>query len=44
MSSFWPQLPPGVDAAYEIPEKDEMVIFKGKMLSFCFPVLSSQAA
>ncbi|NXJ01768.1 MMP3 protein, partial [Psophia crepitans] len=29
ISSFWPQLPPGVDAAYEIPEKDETVIFKG---------------
>ncbi|NXR83063.1 MMP3 protein, partial [Pycnonotus jocosus] len=29
ISSFWPQLPPGVDAAYEIPQKDEMVIFKG---------------
>ncbi|KAM4788409.1 stromelysin-1-like isoform 1-T1 [Cyanocitta cristata] len=29
ISSFWPRLPPGVDAAYEIPEKDEMVIFKG---------------
>ncbi|KFP26346.1 Stromelysin-1 [Colius striatus] len=29
LSSFWPRLPPGVDAAYEIPEKDETVIFKG---------------
>ncbi|KFP74142.1 Stromelysin-1 [Acanthisitta chloris] len=29
ISSFWPRLPPGVDAAYEIPEKDETVIFKG---------------
>ncbi|KFV45490.1 Stromelysin-1, partial [Tyto alba] len=29
ISSFWPWLPPGVDAAYEIPEKDETVIFKG---------------
>ncbi|XP_071427492.1 stromelysin-1-like isoform X2 [Pithys albifrons albifrons] len=29
ISSFWPRLPTGVDAAYEIPEKDEMVIFKG---------------
>uniref|UniRef100_A0A8C5TXW7 Collagenase 3 n=1 Tax=Malurus cyaneus samueli TaxID=2593467 RepID=A0A8C5TXW7_9PASS len=29
ISSFWPLLPPGVDAAYEIPEKDEMVVFKG---------------
>ncbi|NXT80239.1 MMP3 protein, partial [Zapornia atra] len=29
VSSFWPLLPPGVDAAYEIPEKDETVIFKG---------------
>ncbi|KFP65913.1 Stromelysin-1, partial [Cariama cristata] len=29
ISSFWPRLPPGVDAAYEIPEKDEAVIFKG---------------
>ncbi|NWW77159.1 MMP3 protein, partial [Climacteris rufus] len=29
ISSFWPPLPPGVDAAYEIPEKDEMVVFKG---------------
>ncbi|NWS55742.1 MMP3 protein, partial [Chunga burmeisteri] len=29
ISSFWPRLPPGVDAAYEIPEKDEVVIFKG---------------
>ncbi|NWH82981.1 MMP8 collagenase, partial [Piaya cayana] len=28
MSSFWPRLPSGVDAAYEIPEKDETVIFK----------------
>ncbi|NXW36249.1 MMP8 collagenase, partial [Phaetusa simplex] len=25
---FWPQLPPGVDAAYEVPEKDKTVIFK----------------
>ncbi|NXC15726.1 MMP3 protein, partial [Corythaeola cristata] len=32
ISSFWPRLPPGVDAAYEIPEKDETVIFKGKIL------------
>ncbi|KAK4828874.1 hypothetical protein QYF61_001002, partial [Mycteria americana] len=29
VSSFWPRLPPGVDAAYEIPEKDETLIFKG---------------
>ncbi|XP_009895073.2 stromelysin-1 [Dryobates pubescens] len=29
ISSFWPRLPPGVDAAYEIPEKDETIIFKG---------------
>ncbi|XP_074788472.1 stromelysin-1-like [Athene noctua] len=29
ISSFWPWLPPGVDAAYEIPEEDETVIFKG---------------
>ncbi|XP_053937343.1 stromelysin-1 isoform X3 [Cuculus canorus] len=29
ISSFWPRLPSGVDAAYEIPEKDETVIFKG---------------
>ncbi|NXA82017.1 MMP3 protein, partial [Thryothorus ludovicianus] len=29
VSSFWPRLPPGVDAAYEIPEKDEIIIFKG---------------
>ncbi|XP_035753061.1 stromelysin-1-like [Egretta garzetta] len=29
ISSFWPWLPPGVDAAYEIPEKDKTVIFKG---------------
>ncbi|KFP37273.1 Stromelysin-1, partial [Chlamydotis macqueenii] len=29
ISSFWPRLPPGVDAAYEMPEKDETVIFKG---------------
>ncbi|XP_051479004.1 stromelysin-1-like [Apus apus] len=29
ISSFWPRLPPSVDAAYEIPEKDETVIFKG---------------
>ncbi|NWW19745.1 MMP3 protein, partial [Falcunculus frontatus] len=29
ISSFWPRLPPSVDAAYEISEKDEMVIFKG---------------
>ncbi|KFW11297.1 Neutrophil collagenase, partial [Fulmarus glacialis] len=29
VSSFWPWLPPGVDAAYEIPEKDKTVIFKG---------------
>ncbi|NXY18443.1 MMP3 protein, partial [Atrichornis clamosus] len=28
ISSFWPLLPPGVDAAYEIPENDETVIFK----------------
>ncbi|NWQ69202.1 MMP3 protein, partial [Neopipo cinnamomea] len=28
ISSFWPRLPPGVDAAYEIPEKDETIIFK----------------
>ncbi|NXQ44852.1 MMP3 protein, partial [Catharus fuscescens] len=34
VSSFWPWLPPGVDAAYEIPEKDEMFIFKGKMESW----------
>ncbi|KAM6097715.1 LOW QUALITY PROTEIN: stromelysin-1-like [Theristicus caerulescens] len=27
--SFWPRLPPGVDAAYDNPEKDETVIFKG---------------
>uniref|UniRef100_A0A8C3JZJ9 Collagenase 3 n=1 Tax=Calidris pygmaea TaxID=425635 RepID=A0A8C3JZJ9_9CHAR len=29
VTSFWPWLPPGVDAAYEIPEKDKTVIFKG---------------
>uniref|UniRef100_A0A8C8E805 Collagenase 3 n=1 Tax=Otus sunia TaxID=257818 RepID=A0A8C8E805_9STRI len=29
ISSFWPWLPPGVDAAYEIPGKDETAIFKG---------------
>ncbi|NWX83811.1 MMP3 protein, partial [Nothoprocta pentlandii] len=29
ISSFWPRLPPGVDAAYEVPEKDETVLFKG---------------
>ncbi|NXU17834.1 MMP3 protein, partial [Pardalotus punctatus] len=30
ISSFWPRLPPGVNAAYEIPEKDEMVILEVK--------------
>ncbi|XP_074429070.1 stromelysin-1-like [Larus michahellis] len=29
ITSFWPRLPPGVDAAYEIPEKDKTIIFKG---------------
>ncbi|NXK46275.1 MMP3 protein, partial [Chauna torquata] len=29
VSSFWPWLPSGVDAAYEIPEKDETLLFKG---------------
>ncbi|NXA50536.1 MMP3 protein, partial [Nothocercus julius] len=29
ISSFWPWLPPGVDAAYEVPEKDETILFKG---------------
>ncbi|NWS98112.1 MMP8 collagenase, partial [Mionectes macconnelli] len=29
ISSFWPRLPPGVDAAYELPEKEETIIFKG---------------
>ncbi|KAM9300334.1 LOW QUALITY PROTEIN: stromelysin-1-like [Morus bassanus] len=29
ISSFWPRLPPGVDAVYEIPEKDETIIFRG---------------
>ncbi|XP_013811427.1 stromelysin-1-like [Apteryx mantelli] len=29
ISSFWPRLPSGVDAAYEVPEKDETVLFKG---------------
>ncbi|NWI27556.1 MMP8 collagenase, partial [Sula dactylatra] len=28
ISSFWPQLPPGVDAVYEIREKDETIIFR----------------
>uniref|UniRef100_A0A493U484 Collagenase 3 n=1 Tax=Anas platyrhynchos platyrhynchos TaxID=8840 RepID=A0A493U484_ANAPP len=29
VTSFWPWLPSGVDAAYEIPEKDETHLFKG---------------
>ncbi|XP_063996756.1 stromelysin-1-like isoform X1 [Pogoniulus pusillus] len=29
VSSFWPRLPPGVDAAYEIPEEDKIFVFKG---------------
>uniref|UniRef100_A0A8B9BUQ2 Collagenase 3 n=1 Tax=Anser brachyrhynchus TaxID=132585 RepID=A0A8B9BUQ2_9AVES len=29
VSSFWPWLPSGVDAAYEIPEKDETHLFEG---------------
>ncbi|NXL93363.1 MMP3 protein, partial [Alectura lathami] len=29
VSSFWPQLPSGVDAAYEIPEEDKIFLFKG---------------
>ncbi|NXU57198.1 MMP3 protein, partial [Turnix velox] len=29
ITSFWPWLPPAVDAAYEIPEEDKTVIFKG---------------
>ncbi|NWH59384.1 MMP3 protein, partial [Geococcyx californianus] len=29
IASFWPRLPPGVDAAHEIPKEDETVIYKG---------------
>ncbi|NXC41207.1 MMP3 protein, partial [Penelope pileata] len=29
VSLFWPRLPSGVDAAYEIPEDDKILIFKG---------------
>lgn len=29
ISSFWPSLPSGVDAAYEVTSKDLVFIFKG---------------
>ncbi|XP_078513139.1 matrix metalloproteinase-18-like [Lissotriton helveticus] len=29
IKSFWPSLPSDIDAAYENPEKDEVLIFKG---------------
>jgi hypothetical protein len=32
ISSFWPSLPSGIDAAYEVISKDTVFIFKGKLL------------
>lgn len=29
VSLFWPRLPSGVDAVYEIPEEDKILLFKG---------------
>ena len=29
ISSFWPSLPSGIDAAYEVTSKDTVFIFKG---------------
>ena len=29
ISSFWPSLPSGIDAAYEVISKDSVFIFKG---------------
>uniref|UniRef100_A0A8C3BIF8 Collagenase 3 n=1 Tax=Cairina moschata TaxID=8855 RepID=A0A8C3BIF8_CAIMO len=36
VTSFWPWLPSGVDAAYEIPEKDETHLFKGKIFLYFY--------
>ncbi|XP_004481110.2 interstitial collagenase-like [Dasypus novemcinctus] len=29
ISDFWPHLPSGLEAAYEVPERDEILFFKG---------------
>lgn len=37
ISIFWPQLPNGLQAAYEVSHRDEVRFFKGNASSY-FPV------
>ena len=34
ISDFWPDLSNGIEAAYDVPEKDEALFFKGNITEF----------
>ena len=40
IKSTWPSIPNKVDAAYENPEKDVVIVFSGEYYYYCNIILS----
>ena len=43
ISTFWPNLPSGLQAAYEFAERDEIRFFKGNASPYCSVTVNSSA-